>query len=190
MADMVQPHGLALSAAAALDAFRGRKLADCVMEMEAQLGRKLPEGFIAEFRQRQAEALERELVAVEGVADALAALLVPTCVASNATREKVRLSLGLTGLLEHFGDRIFSAYDVGAFKPDPGLYLHAAEAMGVLPERCAVVEDSVAGARAGIAAGMRVLGYAADPVLRALLAAEGAEVFSRMRDLPPLLGRS
>ncbi|MDP5009075.1 MAG: HAD-IA family hydrolase, partial [Glaciimonas sp.] len=47
-------------------------------------------------------------------------------------------------------------YEVGAWKPDPTLFLHAAQQMGVAPSRCVVVEDSVPGARAGIAAGMRV----------------------------------
>ena len=51
---------------------------------------------------------------------------------------------------------IFSAYEVGVWKPEPGLFLHAAGAMGIRPERCAVVEDSRSGLQAGLAAGMTV----------------------------------
>ena len=83
------------------------------------------------------------------------------CVASNGPREKIALSLSITGLLSFFDGRIFSSYELQTWKPDPGLYLHAAGAMKVAPENCAVVEDSVLGVRAGLAAGMRVFAYAA-----------------------------
>ena len=76
--------------------------------------------------------------------------------ATNGPREKAELTLGLTGLLRFFPDRLFSAYDVGSFKPDPGLFLHAARVMGVAPQCCAVVEDSLPGIQAGLAAGMQV----------------------------------
>ena len=79
-----------------------------------------------------------------------------------------------------------SGQEIGAPKPDPGLYLHAARALGVPPAQCVVVEDSATGCRAGVAAGMRTLGYAAGDD-GAVLAREGAEVFRAMRDLPELL---
>jgi HAD superfamily hydrolase (TIGR01509 family) len=78
-------------------------------------------------------------------------------VASNGPRDQTTLSLELTGLLPFFPERVFSAYDVGSWKPDPGLLLHAATELGVEPARCLVVEDAGPGVEAALAAGMRVL---------------------------------
>jgi HAD superfamily hydrolase (TIGR01509 family) len=83
-------------------------------------------------------------------------LRVPFCVASNGPRSKTELTLEITGLLPLFAGRVYSAYEVGAWKPDPGLFLHAANAMGAAPQRCAVVEDSEPGVLAGLAADMQV----------------------------------
>lgn len=93
---------------------------------------------------------------IPGAFDLLERLTIPFCVATNGPREKAELTLELTGLLKFFPDRLFSAYEVGIYKPDPGLFLHAAQVMGVAPERCAVVEDSLPGVQAGLAAGMQV----------------------------------
>src|SRR4029079_19594493 len=108
--------------------------------------------------------------------DAIARDARPTCVASSGEHRKIRLSLGLTGLLPRFEGRILSAEDVARGKPHPDLFLHAARTMGADPARCAVVEDSPLGVRAGVAAGMTVFGFAArtDP---AALAALGAATF-------------
>jgi beta-phosphoglucomutase-like phosphatase (HAD superfamily) len=83
--------------------------------------------------------------------------LVDTETATNGPRMKVTQTLGLSGLLPYFEDRIYCAYEVGSFKPDPGLFLHAATQLQVTPGQCAVVEDSLPGVLAGLAAGMRVL---------------------------------
>ena len=91
-----------------------------------------------------------------GRVDLVAAMTGPICVASSGPMEKIRLSLSLTGLLPFFEGRIFSSYDLGCWKPDPGLFVHAAHVMGVAPNHCAVVEDSLPGVRAGLAAGMTV----------------------------------
>ena len=81
-------------------------------------------------------------------------------------KRKIELSLSLTGLSPFFKGRIFSSYEVGSWKPDPGLFLHAARVMGVAPADCAVLEDSLLGIRAGLAAGMTVFAfqpYGVDP---------------------------
>lgn len=101
---------------------------------------------------------------IDGAAALLETLSLYFCVASNAPWAEMELSLGLTGLRHHFGDRVFSAYDVGAWKPDPGLFLHAAAARGVAPSHCPVVEDSEGGVTAGVAAGMRVVAPLPDGV--------------------------
>ena len=148
--------GLDLTIEEALERFKGHKMADCMAAFEHRLGYSLPEDFERKFRDRCAQVFEDRLEPVEGAHEVLQRLHLPYCLASSGPREKIDLNLRITGLTSYFGDRVFSAYDIGKWKPDPGLFLHAAEAMGVPPECCAVVEDSLPGVHAGIAAGMRV----------------------------------
>ena len=147
-----------------------------------------------ELRERYRAALfaafDGRLQAVAGVAEALDALDaagVPRCVASSGDHERIRRGLSAAGLLGRFPDAtIFSVDDVAHGKPAPDLFLHAAERMGFDPARTVVVEDSSAGVEAGIAAGMRVLGYADGAAADALREA-GAEPFADMAALPRLL---
>ena len=90
------------------------------------------------------------------------------------------MTLEITGLASLVAGRIFSAVEVGSYKPEPGLFLHAARAMGVEPARCAVVEDSIAGIEAGLAAGMSVYAYRPMDSLPPALA-------GRIRHLPQLV---
>ncbi|WP_247301738.1 HAD family hydrolase [Bradyrhizobium sp. 179] len=106
--------------------FRGLKMADCVREIERRLGRGVRETFVADLRRATALAFDAELKPVEGIHAALAEIAIPVCVASNGPMSKLTHTLGLTKLLDRFGRRIFSAYEVGSWKPDPGLFLHAA----------------------------------------------------------------
>ncbi|AXK33110.1 HAD family hydrolase [Streptomyces armeniacus] len=128
-------------------------------------GQQLPADFDEVLHQRTFETFRRELQPVTGVSEVLEKLAadgVPRCVASSGTHERIRVALHKTGLYAHFGEeRIFSSQDVAHGKPAPDLFLHAAAAMGVRPERCAVVEDSPLGVRAALAAGMDVYGYTA-----------------------------
>lgn len=140
--------------------WKGRSMASSLHALEQVLGRPLPPDFEATLRAAMAQVFRERLQPMPGAAamlDMLDALKVPFCVASNGPRAKTELTLAITGLRPRFAEsRIFSAYDVKSWKPEPGLFLHAAREMGVAPERCAVVEDSEPGVRAGLAAGMRV----------------------------------
>ncbi len=143
--------------------FRGRKMADCVTAIRERTGAHgasdaaaFDAAFTVQVRAAMAQRFRSSIDAMPGAVELLERLHLPFCVATNGPREKAELTLGLTGLLPHFGDRIFCAYDVGSWKPAPGLFLHAARALGVAPEHCAVVEDSLPGIAAGLAAGMRV----------------------------------
>lgn len=100
---------------------------------------------------------------VPGARALLDAVSVPMCVVSNGPVSKMQHSLGRTGLLRHFTDRLYSGYDIQRWKPDPALMFHAAEAMQVKAENCILVDDSSAGAQSGIAAGMEVFYFCADP---------------------------
>ena len=184
--DSVAPLGLSFTMSEAMALFRGRKMSECVDEVESRIGGPLPEGFLDEFRRRQAATFRAELKPVEGIVEALETIDSTICVASSGPMEKIVLSLTLTGLLERFDGAIYSAYEVGSWKPDPGLFLHAASAHGISPGRCIVVEDSVPGIRAAVAAGMYVLGYAADADA-AELSVAGARTFFAMSELPSLI---
>lgn len=187
MADMAGELGLPLTLAEALALFRGRKMAECVHEIEIRIGRGAPEDFVPRARARMAAAFESELRAIDGIEEVLDAVDTPNCVASSGPHEKIRLTLAITGLLPRFDGRIFSAYDIGVWKPDPGLFLHAARTMGHTPAATAVIEDSVPGVQAGVAAGMTVFGFAGSGTTVEALAGEGAIPFSAMRELPGLL---
>ena len=126
---------------------------------------------------------------IHGLIEALDTANVPLCVASSAKLEKMHITLGATGLLERLHTVLFSASMVARGKPFPDLFLHAAGQMGHEPENCVVIEDAVAGVKAGVAAGMRVLAYGADEHANLEgLAAAGGEVFMDMRKVPELLG--
>jgi HAD superfamily hydrolase (TIGR01509 family) len=167
------------------DRFLGRTAAEMMREVEERLP-DLPMGWEAAFEQRAREALEQELRAVDGVAEALDRISIPTCVASSGTHEKMRLTLSVTGLWERFEGRIFSAADVEQGKPAPDLFLHAAKEMGVEPAACAVVEDSPFGIQAAHAAGMTAFAYAGG-IMPAERLDSAEVVFDDMRTLPGLL---
>ncbi|WP_329119041.1 HAD family hydrolase [Streptomyces sp. NBC_01465] len=159
---------------------------DLVLE---RTGQQLPDGFDDALHARVFAAFERELEPVAGVVDVLGGLVaegVPYCVASSGTHERIRVGHRRTGLDEWFEEEwVFSAEDVGRGKPAPDLFLHAAERMGVSPERCVVVEDSPLGVAAAQAAGMDVYGFTAMTPEERLAGAQG--YFSKMADLGQLL---
>jgi len=162
LVEAVAEQGLTLSVAEAIEAFRGGKMADCLADLEARLGRSLPADFEPALRARVAEVFRARLRPFDGAIElvrSLASSSLSICVASSGPPEKIETSLSLTGLRPFFEGRVFSSYDVGVWKPDPGLFLHAARAMGVPAEDCVVVEDSLLGIRAGLAAGMTVFAF-------------------------------
>jgi HAD superfamily hydrolase (TIGR01509 family) len=133
----------------------GRILTHFTRELESFLGRTLPLNWELAYQQWYAEAFERELKPVAGMENALSRILLPICVASNSGHARLEKTLGITGLLPRFSGRIFGAEDVREGKPAPDLFLHAAQTMGVPPEKCLVVEDGVFDVQAARAAGMR-----------------------------------
>lgn len=124
-----------------------------------EYGVEIPDSYLTEVRQRIVPAFEAELQAIPGIHAVLEGLTVPTCVGSSSLPERIRLSLRLTGLDRFFGDHVYSASQVARSKPAPDLFLFAAQQMGQPPEDTVVVEDSLAGVTAGVAAGMTVIGF-------------------------------
>jgi HAD superfamily hydrolase (TIGR01509 family) len=186
-AEVMTEMGLPMTAEEAMQQFMGRSMTIVVLMIEERLGRPVPQEFVAALQERTFAAFRRELRPVPNITWALDRIPVPVCVASSGDRAKMQTTLGLTGLLSRFEGCLFSATDVERGKPFPDLFLYAAQRMGVVPERCAEIEDAPLGVKAGVAAGMRVFGYAriseADT-----LATAGAELFYDMRELPRLLG--
>jgi HAD superfamily hydrolase (TIGR01509 family) len=182
--------GWPMTEAEIVERFVGRSDADMRMDIEVHLGRPIPADVDAEFADTYRALFENELVAVDGIVEALdelAAVGVRTCVASSGGHAKIRRSLELTGLAGYFDERIYSAADVARGKPAPDLFLFAAGVMGVAPDRCAVVEDSGHGIAAALAAGMRAFAYAGGVTPAKRLARPGVVVFDEMRELPDLL---
>ena len=183
--------GAAISPQQTVDRFIGTSLAACLARISSLLGAAPPANFAAEFARRSRAAFEAELTLVPGVAQLLAALAVPCCVASNGNRAKVDFTLGHTGPLAQFAaqlaGRIFTADDVLHPKPAPDLFLHAARQLGADPRRTTVVEDTPTGISAAKAAGMHAIGFAAMTPAAQLHEAGADRVVHTMAELQALL---
>ena len=187
--EVLRELGWPLSEAEVIERFVGRSDRDVQAAIEAHLGRSLPPGWAPRLQRLYRQVFAAELAPVHGVPEALDQISERSCVASSATHEHLRYTLGLTGLYERFAGRIFSSEDVAAGKPAPDLFLYAAERMGSAPGGCVVVEDSRSGVQAARAAGMRVLAFAGGLTPAERLAGPDTIVFEDMLELPELLHR-
>jgi HAD superfamily hydrolase (TIGR01509 family) len=147
--------------------FGGMPMAHCVAELARHLESEPsfdsvafdPVQFVKDLRANMALRFRQDLKEIPGATALLQALQsrrLPFAIGTNGPREKAELTLGLTGLRPFLGERLFCAPEVGSYKPEPGLFLHVAAALGCAPHTCAVVEDSLPGLQAGLAAGMQV----------------------------------
>lgn len=184
--EMTAPYGVAIKEDDAVKEFAGRRLKEVIDILQTRAEKPFPEDMERQFRERSFEVFQQEVEPIEGIKTLLDSLTIPFCVASSGPVDKIRLNLTLTGLIHYFEDRIYSAYDIHSWKPDPGIFLHAAREMGFSPERCVVIEDSKAGITAGVKGGFKVYGYAKEHNAREL-ESEGATVFYSMHELPGLL---
>ncbi|MBX9611327.1 MAG: HAD family phosphatase [Burkholderiales bacterium] len=194
--DMLEESGWALTAAECLRLFIGKAVKDQATLIEAHTGRPLTEAWMARFRERRNLRLQREVQPIRGAVAAVALLherlggRIACC--SGADRHKVDFQLAQCGLMPYFEGRIFSGHDLPRSKPAPDVYLAAIAQLGVRADRCAVVEDTVTGVTAGVAAGATVFGYsppeAGHDTPEALRRAGVAAVFSEMADLARVLG--
>jgi HAD superfamily hydrolase (TIGR01509 family) len=184
-AEILASLGWPLTEAEIVERFVGRSAAHMQLEIERQLGRSID--WDAEFEPRYREVFERELVPVPGIVEALGEITTPVCVASSGSHDKMRFTLGKTGLFDRFDGQIFSVDQVEHGKPAPDVFLFAAAEMGVPPDRCAVVEDSVSGVRGALAAEMSAFAFAGGVTSGGALSIGGAVVFDDMVELPALL---
>lgn len=183
--------GIDISADEILERYTGISMAGMLADLEARHGRSFPD-FAARHRQRLRVLFETGLQPITGVAEILPSLDCKICVASSSTPERLQHALTLVGLFDRFHPHIFSTVEVAHGKPAPDLFLHAAKQMGFAPERCVVIEDSIPGVIAAVAAGMTAIGFAGGAHCRpghdSRLYAEGAAlVIDNMAHLPSAL---
>jgi HAD superfamily hydrolase (TIGR01509 family) len=193
--DMLAELGWEMTLAECMREFVGHSLKDEAARLSARTGREVGEAWLQEFRVRRDERLAREVAPIRGAVEAVAAIherfsgRIALC--SGADRPKVELQLARCGLQRFFDGRVFSGYETPRSKPFPDVYLAAMEALELAPDRCLVIEDTVTGVTAGIAAGATVWGYsppeAGHDAPGPLRAAGASRVFTDMAELPTLL---
>lgn len=193
-ADVLTRHGYPITSEQVFERFLGRSMRQATREVEAELGRRLPEDFHAQVYTEIFQAFATLLEATPHISDTLAQIAVPICVASSGPPEKISASLNRVGLYDRFSPNIFSAVQVLNGKPAPDLFLFAASEMGVPSERCVVIEDSLAGIAGALAAGMTVFGFhggshCGDGYAETLRQAGADLTFDDMRQLPELVRR-
>ena len=193
--DMLEELGWKMDQAECMRLFVGKAVKDEQALIEARTGKRLTEEWFVRFRERRNEGLVARVQAIPNAVAAVAQISaryqgrIACC--SGADRFKVELQLRKCGLLQYFEGRVFSGHETPRSKPFPDVYLAAMEPLGARPERCAVVEDTVTGVRAGVAAGATVFGYsppeAGHDAPAALRAAGASTIFTDMADLYSLL---
>jgi HAD superfamily hydrolase (TIGR01509 family) len=194
-ADVLSRHGYPITAEQVFDRFLGRSTRQANLEVETELGRRLPDDYHTELQDELFRSFEAELEAMPHVHDALDRIGRPVCVASSGSQARMRVSLGRARLYDRLAPNIFSASQVSNGKPAPDLFLFAAAEMKVTPEHCLVIEDSLAGIAAARAAGMTVFGFHGGSHCRrghaeALRDAGADFTFDDMRQLPALIRRA
>ncbi len=194
--EMLEELGWQLTPAECMRIFLGKAVKDERALIEAHTGQPLTEDWLVRFRERRNHGLMHGVQPIAGAVDAVASahrrFRGRIACASGADRFKVELQLEKCGLMRYFVDRIFCGHELPRSKPAPDVYLAAAAGLGAQPARCAVIEDTVPGVTAGVAAGAAVFGYsppeAGHDVPALLLAAGAATIFTRMDQLAALLG--
>ena len=195
---MLNESGWAISQEQCTRDFIGKTVRSQAAVIEAHTGKPLTDAWMAEFYARRNLRLQAELVAIPNAVETVRAvharLQGRIACASGADRQKVEMQLAQVGLAPLFAGRIFSGHEMPATKPAPDVYLAAAAALGVAPARCLVVEDTVTGVTAGVAAGATVLGYSPGGAQggghgtpAALRAAGAVDILPHMGSLPAWL---
>jgi HAD superfamily hydrolase (TIGR01509 family) len=185
---LLEEYGLRLSLKEMFRHFVGRSRSQCMSVIEEMVGSQ-PSARVADRYETEINAaLELSVEAVTGVHSVLANLELPFCVASSGSHQKMKKTLGKTDLMQYVEGKVFSTSDVSRGKPFPDIYLYAASQMGVNdPARCLVIEDSPAGVKAAVRAGMSVFGYAELMDAGSLSSAGAHQIFDDMSELPVII---
>lgn len=189
MVKMANALGADIDLQYALKHFKGGSLYGCMDQISRLIKHPIPDTFESDYRNRSYEAFKAQIKPVEGIPELLETLRLPYCVASSGPQEKIRLNLSLTGLLDKFEAHIFSCYDIQKWKPDPEIFLWAADTMGFKPSECVVIEDSLSGINAALNGGFDVFGFTAHDYNNELKQS-ATLVFNEMSELNILLNIS
>ena len=154
---MLRPYKVKSSASALMAKYRGEKLANILHSIEEEHNIVLEEHFVAEYRALVNTLFEKELNPCDGVIEFLNQNTIRSCVASSGPTKKINKALEITDLKKYFGENIFSSYEINSWKPEPDIFFYAAKKMGIPPNRCLVVEDSMKGITAALAARMKTV---------------------------------
>jgi HAD superfamily hydrolase (TIGR01509 family) len=158
--EVLKPFDINMSFEEAIQKFSGSSLAHCVRSIEENFEITLPDDFEDTFRAHMNNKFIQDGVpAIPGIHELLEKLSIPYCVASSGPQSKIAITLGSAKLLDKFEGRIFSCYDIDNWKPEPGIFIHAAKKMGFVPTECVVIEDSLPGVQAALAGGFDVFAY-------------------------------
>jgi beta-phosphoglucomutase-like phosphatase (HAD superfamily) len=195
MAECLNEVGVMLNVEQTMAFGVGKSATAVAAAVKEQFGVTLPANFFEDMGARIIAAYPGKLRPMDGIPELLAALKLKRCVASNSPIARVRQALTTTGLLASFDPHLYSATMVARSKPAPDLFLHAAQQHGVRPDRCLVIEDSLSGVTAALAAGMTVVGFVGGSHCRpghddAMRDAGCVEVFSRMGEVAEYLHAS
>jgi HAD superfamily hydrolase (TIGR01509 family) len=193
-AETLTRHGYPITPDQVLARFLGVSDREARQTIEAEFGRELPDDFESQVKAATLQFYAGDLRAIAHVGEAMAAIGLPKCVASSGTPEKIQHGLTCAGLYDLLAPHIFSATQVARGKPAPDLFLFAAGRMQAAPQRCVVIEDSIPGVTAAVAAGMTVLGFHGGSHCRpgygdTLRAAGAVATFDDMRELPDMIRR-
>ena len=153
---MANDLGVDIDYAYGIREFQGNSMSGVMDIIQSHTNRPLPANFEQQYRKTSFERFSKELQPIPNIPEVIQQLNLPYCVASSGPPHKIQHTLTTVGLLPYFEDKIFSCYQLQRWKPDPAIYLHAAETMGFAPEECLVIEDSLLGVQAGIASGATV----------------------------------
>ncbi len=155
----LKQYGITVSTQDLMSRFRGAKLQLITEHLQAEYKIIFGADFVPTYRNIVDDLFTTRLEPNAGVARLLESLQIPICVASSAPLKKIHHALSTTGLLDYFDGNIFSCYELGKWKPEPDIFIHAAQNMGVAIGHCAVVEDSEVGLMAAERAGALTIHY-------------------------------
>lgn len=187
MVDMANELGANINLEYALKHFKGASIQRCQEQIAQLVTERLPDDFLPNFRARSFESFKNSIKPVVGITGVLEHIELPFCVASSGPEHKIRLNLELTGLLPYFKDSIFSCFTIKKWKPDPAVFLWAAETMGFQPKDCVVIEDSLTGVTAAKNGGFDVFGFTAHDHHNEL-EGQATRTFTNMSELLKLIG--
>lgn len=160
IAEMITERGIQMNQDESLRLFAGKTLKHITSFIEEHGVQVDEDKFEYEYRDRCQQLFHEELEAIPGVEDLIKSLTVPYCIASNGPKKKMEVTLPAAGLQKYFSiDRIFSAYDINHWKPEPELFLHVASSMNVTPSKSIVIEDTLSGLMGAVNGGIDVIAY-------------------------------